>query len=273
MKRIFAFLLGLLLCLSAAGQAQITTKKEKLSDFGSKTLKVVLPGVPVLDEALRQAAKDAWYLSPYETCTMEEFERLRTSDDWYFLLPRETDRRKEPGGVTFLCLLKGGAGDLTDMMEVARLPLCAAGAPSGREAVLLPALLLTVQAYVAQARGSDLARFNAAVGSLRKTGGKAVYLVESELSPQIGKDYMDKRFDEGIHLVDAATADAAMRRGEDAIVAFSISPAEPVRGTSCYKYYVDARTHEILWYKQHKISSRTGAGLLKSDLNDLVKPR
>jgi hypothetical protein len=273
MKRIFAFLLGVLFCLSAAGQAQITTKKEKLSDFESKTLKVVLPGNPILDEALREAAKDAWDLSPYETCTMEEFERLRTSDSWYFLVPREMDRKKEPGGLTFLFLLKGGAKEVEDMMDVARLPLCAAGAPSGREAVLLPAMLQTLQAYVRQAMGSDLARFGSAIGSLRKTGGKDVYLVEDELSPQIGKEFMDKKFDKGIHLVDVATADAAMRRGEDAVVAFCIAPAQTVKGASCYKFFVDARTHEILWYKQHKISGSTGTGFLKADLNDLVKPR
>ena len=55
MKRIFTFLLGLVLCLSAMAQAQITTKKEKLSDFDSKTMKVVLTGSPFLDESLREA--------------------------------------------------------------------------------------------------------------------------------------------------------------------------------------------------------------------------
>ncbi|MBR1407245.1 MAG: hypothetical protein IJ578_10005 [Bacteroidales bacterium] len=273
MKRIFAFLLGLLLCLSATGQAQITTKKEKLSDFDSKTLKVVLPGDPILDEALRQAAKNAWYLSPFETCTKEEFDRLRTSDNWYFLVTREADRKKEPGGVTFLHLLKGGGKKVDDMMDVARLALCPAGAPTGREAALLPALLETFQTYVKEARSSDFKRFGSAIGTLRKTGGKDVYLVADELSPQIGKDFIDKKFDEKIHQVDAATADAAVRDALDAIVAFCIYPAEIVKGASCYKYYVDARTHEILWYKQHKISGSTGAGLLKSDLNDLVKPR
>lgn len=273
MKRIFAFLLGLLLCLSAAGQAQITTKKEKLSDFDSKTLKVVLPGDPILDEALRQAAKDAWILSPYETCTQEEFDRLRTSDNWYFLVTREADRKKEPGGLTFLHLLKGGAKEVDGMMDIARLALCPAGKPTGREAALLPALLEAIQSYVQQARSSDFKRFGSAIGSLRRTGEKDIYLVEDELSPQIGKDFIDKKFDEGIHLVDAATADAAVRDGLDAVVAFCIRPAEIVKGSSCYKYYVDARTHEILWYKQHKISGNTGAGLLKSDLNDLVKPR
>ena len=134
-------------------------------------------------------------------------------------------------------------------------------------------MLEAIQSYVRQARSSDFKRFGSAIGSLRRTGEKDIYLVEDEISPQIGKDFIDKKFDEGIHLVDAATADAAVRDGLDAVVAFCIRPAEIVKGSSCYKYYVDARTHEILWYKQHKISGNTGAGLLKSDLNDLVKPR
>ena len=277
MKRIVTFLLGLVLCLSAMAQAQITTKKEKLSDFGSKTMKVVLTGSPFLDESLREAAKNTWYLSPYETCTADEFERLKTSDSYYFLVTAEIRGKKEDEAraLTWIKLVKGGAQvkELSDMLEVVRLPLCAAGKPSGREDALLPALLENMQAYVLQAQSSDLKGFGSVVSSLRRSGKKEVWLVDEELSPQIGKDFLQRKASVSLLITDADEADAVMRSGRDAVVGFCIAPAEPVKGGTCYKYLIDARTHEIYAYKQHKISSTTGAGFLKSDLNAIIQSR
>lgn len=272
MKRIFAWVLGLLLCLPAAAQAQLTTKKEKLSDFAGKTLKVVLPGQPVLDEALRQAAKEVWALSPYETCTKEEYDRLRTSDSWYFLATRDVrDKKRTEGGITFLCLLKGGAKQEADMMEVARLPLCAAGAPSGREAALLPALLETLQIYVRNAQASDFKRLGSAIGSLKGSREEEVWLVRDELADPTGRDLPQRYAEARIHLTDAAGADAVVRAGEPALVGFCIRPAEVAAGDTFHLYVIDARTLEIRWFKTRKAGSTAGAGFLKSDLNALIR--
>ena len=46
---------GLLLTTDALGQAQITTRREKLKDFTSKTTKVVLTGDEFLDEAVKES--------------------------------------------------------------------------------------------------------------------------------------------------------------------------------------------------------------------------
>ena len=272
MKRIFALLLALSFCLTAAGQAKITTRKEKLADFERRTLKVVLPGQSVLDEALREAARNVWYLSPCETCTTEEFARLRSSDNWYFLALKDVrPKKRTEGGLTYVTLLKGGAKEVDDLVEIARFPLCAAGAPSGREAVLLPALLEAMQAFVKKARSNDLARLGSAVGNLKGTRNQGVWLVRDELSPQVGKDYMDKHFDSSIHLVSAAEADAVMRAGRNALVGFSVRPAQPAPGDECHTYIINARTLEICLWEAHKISAASGAGLLKSDLNALTR--
>ena len=276
MKRFFALLAAVLTCLSALGQAQITTKKEKLSDFGSKTVKVVLTGNPFLDEPLREAVKNAWDMSPHETCTAEEFERLKTSDSHYFLMLLDMRGRKdaEDAGLTFVTLLKGGPSvkEVGDMLEVVRLPLCAAGEPSGREPVLLPALLENMQAYVAQAMASDLKGFGSVLSSIKLLSGTEVWLNREELSPQVDEAFLNKLFkNRNVHVGTAAEADAVMQAGDNAVVGFSVAPAVPVPGAPCYLYLIDARTHEIYYYKKHKIGGSAGAGFLKSDLNALAK--
>ena len=275
MKRFFTLLLTCAVCFSAFGQAQITTRKEKLSDFGSKTLKVVLTGDIFLDETLREAAKNAWYLSPFEICTAEDFGRLKTSGDHYFLLLMDVKGKKggDDAGLTFVTLLKGAPSvkEVGDMMEVVRLPLCAAGKPSGREPALLPALLENIQSYVSLAMTSDLKGFGSVVSGLKRAAGSEAWIVEGELSPLVDKAFRDKHFGEKIHIVDAETADAVMMAGEAGIVGFAVAPAEPVKGAVCYTYLIDARTHAIYSYKKHKIGAGDGAGFLKSDLSALAK--
>ena len=274
MKRFFTLLLTLAVCLSAFGQAQITTRKEKLSDFGSKTLKVVLTGDVLLDGPLREAAKNAWYMSPFEICTKEEFDRLKTSGDHYFLMLLDVrGKKEEDAGLTFVSLLKGDPSvrKVGDMLEVVRLPLCAAGEPSGREAVLLSALLENIQSYVALAMTSDLKGFGSVLSSLKRAAGSEAWLVGDELSPQVDGDFRDSHLNENIHVVSAEEADAVMVAGEPGIVGFSVAPASAAKGSVCYVYLIDARTHEIYVYKKHKLGSGAEAGFLKSDLQALAK--
>ena len=72
--------------LMAGAQAQITTKKVKISDFTQKVTKVVLSGNELIDIALQDEVTARWRISPYEFCTLEEFDRIKTNGDYYFLL-------------------------------------------------------------------------------------------------------------------------------------------------------------------------------------------
>lgn len=115
MKRSFQILAcaiaGLLLATDALGQAQITTRREKLKDFTSKTTKVVLTGDEFLDEALKESVASTWTVSPYEFCTNEEFQGIKTNDNFYFLMVVKGQfRRESEPGIDLLTLVKGGEG-------------------------------------------------------------------------------------------------------------------------------------------------------------------
>ena len=75
-------IIGLFLTTDAFGQAQITTRREKLRDFTSKTTKVVLTGDEFLDEALKESVAATWTVSPYEFCTNDEFQSIKTKTDF-----------------------------------------------------------------------------------------------------------------------------------------------------------------------------------------------
>ena len=149
MKRVIIFIISLILPLAAGAQAQINTKKVKISDFTQKITKVVLNGNAFYDTTMKDEIAARWRISPYEFCTLEEFETLKDDDRYYFLMSTFGQFKKETApGLQFLTLVKGGQGaseGIGEMLEVVSLPFASAEYPSGREFVFLPAFIDIIQ--------------------------------------------------------------------------------------------------------------------------------
>ncbi len=155
---------GLLLTTDALGQAQITTRREKLKDFTSKTTKVVLTGDEFLDEAVKESVAATWTVSPYEFCSNEEFQNLKGNADFYFLMVVKGQfRRESEPGIDMLTLVKGGEGadkSINDMFEVVSFPLRSTEDPSGREFVLLPAFLKIIQEHTTSLTDTEMKAYS-----------------------------------------------------------------------------------------------------------------
>ena len=176
-------------CASSAlyGQAKINTKKLKIADLPTRTTKVVLGSGDMMDSALRDEVAARWRISPYEFCTAEEYKALKEDSNYYFLVTARSDEQ-EYHGIRTLTLIKGDKPKAEDpqkrSVEVASLPISAAGFPSGREVVFLPAMLDILQDYVTKAMRSDGAGykgFDIYAGQVRKTGIKRIYFSEDDL--------------------------------------------------------------------------------------------
>ena len=78
-KHIFILLAFLLCTLEAFPQGKVYTRKAKLEDFPISTTKVVIDGNSFLGIALREEIALRWRISPYEHCTPQEYEQLKTN--------------------------------------------------------------------------------------------------------------------------------------------------------------------------------------------------
>ena len=65
MKKLLIILAVALIPVIAGAQAQIHTKKVKISDFTEKITKVVLTGNDFYDLSLQEEVKARWRVSPY----------------------------------------------------------------------------------------------------------------------------------------------------------------------------------------------------------------
>ena len=281
MKKIIILLASVMMPLLAGAQAQINTKKTKLGDFTEKVTKVVLNGNSFYDLALTDEITARWRISPYEFCTLEEFESLKGNDDYYFLLITQGQFRKETApGLQFLSLVKGGSGaekGIDNMLEVLSLPFASAEYPSGREMVFLPALVDIMQTHTLEAMEKDFKAYGGLghnVQDLAKSGKMKIVFCEDDLSGLVTEAVTKRKFDENIIVTDEDGADRHMLdNASGTLVSYVVAPSEPVPGSYCYKMLIDSQTHKLYYFKRHRISKKNGAGFLPEDIERITVHR
>lgn len=274
MRRLIAMMFFMAMPFLAFAQIQITTKKEKISSFPTKITKVVLSGNEFKDQAVKEAVKNAWRISPFEFCDIMEFEKLKTNPDLYFLVLSDTKTKKETKpGISMFFLVKGdeGAGGLEDMLEVASIPVCAADFPSGKEAAMMPALLDIMQSYIAKTLSGAFASMRSVVKSKWQTGGITVVFDKEDFSPGVNAKDIEEKFGSRVSIGSGEDVIHAMVSGcENTAVGYIVAPAEPEIGSVCYAMLIDAETHELYYFKKSVVSKNAGAGFRKADINKIL---
>ena len=281
MKKIIIFIIGLILPLAAGAQAQITTKKVKISDFTQKITKVVLNGNAFYDTTLQDEISARWRVSPYEFCTLEEFEELKGNDQYYFLISTFGQFRKETApGLQFLTLVKGGKGaeeGIDKMLEIVSLPFASAEYPSGRELVFLPAFLDIIQNHTLESMEKDISGYGGLGNyslNITKAGDMDIVFSESDLSELITESVRENSFDEGISVVDEDDADEyILNNVPGTLVSYVVAPSEAVLGSYCYKMLIDSHTHQLYYFKKHRITKKFGTGFLPEDIERITTYR
>ena len=279
MKKILILLVAALsIPALMAAQAQITTKKVKIEDFTEKVTKVVLSGNMFYDSTLKEAVREHWTISPYEFCSIEDFQEMKTDADYYFLIKVKGQFRKESGpGIEFLSLLKGGPEaekGLDKMLERITFPYAAVDSPSGRETVFLPLMLNIVQQHVLSSIATDIVAYSPLIAysnNIGKIKGKQVIMAEEDLSAdvlQLEDDYLKAP----IVVTDMDTADEYVAGNvADAVVSYTVCPEDPQPGAFCYKMLVNAEDGELYYFRKHRITRKTGPGFLVEDMNRIVE--
>ena len=281
MKKTMTLLMALLLPLLAGAQAQINTKKVKIADFTEKITKVVLNGNAFYDSAFREEVAVRWRISPYEFCTLEDFEELKKDDDYYFLLITQGQFRKETApGLQFLSLVKGDKDadkGIDKMLEVVSIPFASAEYPSGRELIFLPAFLDIIQNHTLQSMEKDVNAYGGLSNctmNISKAGDMEIVFSEDDIAPEVPENYLTRKFDDSMSITDEDEADEyILENVENTLVSFVAAPSEPVSGSYCYKMLIDAGTHKLYYYKRHRITARYGAGFLQEDIERITATR
>ena len=281
MKKFLLFILSIILSFTAFGQAHIETKKVKIADFTQKITKVVLTGNMLHDAALKREIAARWSISPYEFCTLAEFDKLKSDSNYYFLLTAagQFKKEKEPG-LVFLTLVKGGAGaagGIGEMLEVISFPFASSEDPSGREFVFLPAILDMIQAHTERSMENDIDGY---VGlpnytmNITKSGNMTIVFSSADLSAEITPEIKNACFNETVLVLDEEDADEYLSaQKQNTLVSYVVVPTNAKQGSYCYKMLFDASGSTLYYFRKHKITQKAGPGFLAEDIKRICAPR
>lgn len=272
MKKILLFFAFAIMTASAFAQAQIDTKKVKISDFTQKVTKVVLTGSALYDGVLQDEVAARWRISPYEYCTIDEFNSLKGSDKYYFLITTKGQFKKEAEpSLQFLTLVKGGSNaskGIDEMLEIVSMPISSADDPSGRELVFLPVFLTIIQEYTLDSMDRDYSAYlglSNYTSNISKASEKNIVFSENDIAPNVEMGDCAN-----FNVTDEDSADEMiMNNAQNTLVSYVVAPAEPVNGSFCYKMLIDAQTYELYYYRKHRISAKSGAGFLPYDIRSI----
>lgn len=281
MKKFIVLAVSLLLPFMVFGQAQIDTKKMKISDFTQKVTKVVLTGNPIHDSYLKTRVAAKWHASPFEFCTLDEYESLKSSDAYYFLLTAKGQFKKESEpGLTFLTLVKGGsaaANGIGDMLEIVSFPFASAEEPSGREYVFMEAFLDIIQNYALDSMENDVNGYTGLPNysmNISKSGNMTLVFSETDLASEVTPQVRSICFDENVFVLDEEDADEYLvPEKSNTLVSYVAAPANAKPGSFCYKMLIDPQTNTLYYFRKHKISKKFGPGFLAEDIKRITAPR
>ena len=281
MKKLIVLAAVLMLPLMLWGQAQIDTKKMKISDFTQKVTKVVLTGNPIHDAYLKKNVSSKWNASPFEFCTLKEYEGLKSSDSYYFLLTTKGQFKKETEpGLTFLTLVKGGndaAKGIDEMLEIVSFPLASAEDPSGREYVFMAAFLDVIQNYALESMENDVNAYSGLPNysmNIGKSGDMTLVFSETDLAADVTPAVKNACFDEKVLVLEEEDADEYLvPEKENTLVSYVAAPSGGKPGSFCYKMLIDPQTNTLYYFRKHKISKKFGPGFLAEDIKRITSPR
>lgn len=274
-------MMAALMPMMAGAQAQIDTKKMKIADFPEKVTKVVLTGSEFFDQALQEDVAASWRVSPYEFCTLEEFESLKTDDNFYFLITtKDQFRRESAPGIQFMSLLKGGpkaANGIGEMLEVVAMPIASAEDPSGREFAFMPAFLDIIQNHALMSIESDIVGYAGLTNhtdNIKDCAGMRIVFAETDMSTQITKEVKNNHFDKDLHIIDEDDADKFIANVvPNTLVSLVIAPTAATNGSYCYKMLIDSETHKLFYFRRHRLTKKDGAGFLVEDIKKISSHR
>lgn len=277
MKKYFLALIFALLSVTLNAQAQLETKKFKISDICERTMDIVLTGNDAVDAVFREGMPNVWNISPYEFCTREQFESRKKSKEYYFLMITDPAAGKhEDNGIRNLTVFKGdpSAGSGTDgLYRITTVPFCSAEGCGALGLAFLPALVDILQQQILSILDKE---FN--IGDMVRV--KALNSIAVWPKPVLVSDsYMTAPPDDrmkGKNLVVAKEEDVidVMRSADERYLAgYCVAPSVLSKDAVCFTMVIDAQTHELYYLRRRKIGASSPAGFVKADTDAILSHR
>lgn len=294
MKKILTVLFTVMTAVAASAQGspgmdmeikqfqdkKVDSGREYYGDIPARITKVVVSGDNSMTDLLfRNSVEENWNISPYEFCDPEEFDRIKTDTNYYFLVRLDKMHRKaDSPAMEFVCFLKGNekAGDnLSQMPELIALPLFPDNDDNDRIFTYLPAYMNIIQTYIQKIVDGKVypsKRGEIHLGTMSKSRNSSILFNSEDMAYHAPMQKFEQMFRGRASTVSQEEIDLAMKEAAPrTLVSLVVAPGADSNGSLCYKMLISADTYELYYFKKHKISPKKGPGFLKSDLKRISR--
>lgn len=255
MRRILLLGFMFLLFTGMNGQNFLKETRNTFSSFGAKTTKVVIPSSSLADLMLRDAVNKGWRISPFEFCTMDEYNKIKEDTSFFFLLRVDGRFRKElESKIEYITLIKGGPEvkkGLYSSRDIMTLPLQEVDDNSGENLYLLPMYIDLIQNYIYKVQKDiSLAYKGNTIYSNKVSDikGKTFLFSTDLLNYQVPDAEFSRLFKGEIKLVSTIEIEhAIVEERATTVVPIIIKPKGASKGSFCYKLLIETDSHELFF--------------------------
>lgn len=280
MRRVLLAVFMFFVFTGVEAQNIIKETKNTFATFGAKITKVVIPSTSLADLMLRDAVNKGWRISPFEFCTMEEYNKIKEDTNYFFLLRVDGRFRNElEPKVEYLTLVKGGPEikkGIYSSHNIITLPLQEIDDNSGTNLYLLPMYIDLIQNHIYKVQKDiSLAFKGNAIYSNKVSDIKGMELLFSmdQLNYKLPNSDFVELFNGNVKLVtEQEIEDAIINSSPNTVVSLLIEPKGGSRGSYCYKLLIGTESHELYFFRRHKISKRVPLGFTKEDIRKISVP-
>lgn len=280
MRRVLLAVFMFFVFTGVEAQNIIKETKNTFATFGAKITKVVIPSTSLADLMLRDAVNKGWRISPFEFCTMEVYNKIKEDTNYFFLLRVDGRFRNElEPKVEYLTLVKGGPEikkGIYSSHNIITLPLQEIDDNSGTNLYLLPMYIDLIQNHIYKVQKDiSLAFKGNAIYSNKVSDIKGMGLLFSmdQLNYKLPNSDFVELFNGNVKLVtEQEIEDAIINSSPNTVVSLLIEPKGGSRGSYCYKLLIGTESHELYFFRRHKVSKRVPLGFTKEDIRKISVP-
>lgn len=281
MRQLFSLFISFFVLTNiVSGQEIFGKAKNNYRNFSGKTTMVVLNTTDFTDLSIMDAVKTGWKISPYEFCTYSDFEKMKGDTSLYFLLRVEGKFRKEgEAKIEYLTLVKGGpqsSKGISKMFEIMTLPLQAVDDESGKAFIFIASYIDIIQNHILNVSAEILKAYvrNSFYNDrIDNAVDKKIIFDKEELAVNISPEELSKLFNNKAVAGDGSIVEKAVLEGTPGtLVGLTVSPVGDAIGSFSYKLIIDVQSHELLFFRRHRISSKLPKGFLMEDIKRISIP-
>ncbi|MDR2361449.1 MAG: hypothetical protein LBD91_01825 [Prevotellaceae bacterium] len=276
------YLLLLLCCWTTAGlfaQRRAAPTAEQAERVLRTTTEVVLTGHNMLLEAaLRSAVEKKWNLTPVAFIDTATFHRhIGDANRTFLLIVGGTfNNDAAQNGYTFLNFLMGGHTEFDKLSDFLLWPLACKGQDEDNAWLFMEAFIDIIQQHIRLVQQNpslvraDMDTYNNNIPQLRT---RTILIADDDIPSEIPEAEMS-RFNGRLKIVSRhEVADAMMNALPNTVAGIALFPLdEQLKSPWCYTMLITCDTHELIYFKRHKVRNPKQRGFLKEELRRISIP-